>query len=532
MVNKKLQVWLPLLFSLVMIVGIVLGYQLQGAMGWKQNAGKAGRINNTTDEVLQLINQKYVDKIDSDSLNFRAIQAILGKLDPHSIYIPPISLADVNNSLRGNFQGVGIEFQIFNDTLNVLYVVEKGPAAEAGVLVGDQLIKVGDSTIAGKKLEGDAYKKFLRGEGGTAVELTVLRDNKMIPIKVKRGIVPIPSLDAAYMAAPGVGYIRLNKFAETTYIEFMQAMDKLKPLGMVKLILDLRSNGGGVLEAAVNIADEFLADGKMIVYTEGDKVKKKEFRSTKPGVFEKGELVLLMDERSASASEVLAGALQDNDRATIVGRRSFGKGLVQEQFGLSDGGALRLTVARYYTPLGRSIQKPYGTSAALYRDEIMDRFQHTDSLSNDSAFTKGKAFKTKGGKTVYDGGGISPDVYVAFDTATLSKEGSKLYVTNALSDFTYQFYKQNKTTLGQIKDAGSFEKNYTVPLSAWDSLVNFAKKDSINLTVNNTRLRDETLQRIKALLARQLFRNDGYYEVENSDNPAYKKALEIMAAKN
>ena len=528
MVNKRLQVALPLLLSLVMVLGILFGYQLQNAMGWKKNNSVRG-INSAADEVLALINQKYVDKVDVDSINQDAIQAILNRLDPHTVYIPETRLADVNNELRGNFQGIGIEYQVFNDTLNILYVVDKGPGAEAGLLVGDQLIKLGDSTIAGKKMKVEDYRKLLRGEGGSVALLTVLRNNKFITAKVKRGMIPIPSLDAAYMAAPGVGYIRLNKFAEVTYIEFMQAMDKLKPLGMKKLILDLRGNGGGVLAAAVNIADEFLSDGKMIVYTEGNKVKRQEYKSNKPGVFEEGQLVVLMDELSASASEVLAGALQDNDRCTIVGRRSFGKGLVQEQFSLSDGGALRLTVARYFTPLGRSIQKPYNKVRKIYSEELLGRFHGTDSLSGDSAFIKGKAFKTRKGKNLYDGGGITPDVYVAFDTSVVSENGARFLATGILSAFTYQYYKQNKSAFAGFQNARAFDTTYSLSPNTWDLLMDFAKKDSLKLAPNNYKLREESLQRIKALLARQLYRNEGYYQVENRVSPAYKKALEVIA---
>jgi len=411
---------------------MVVGYQLQGAMGNKRTGGN-GINNSSSAEVLELIKEKYVDKANIDTLNLAAIDAMLDKLDPHTLYIPALRLDDVNNGLRGNMQGgLGIEFQVYADTINIIYVVDKGPAAEAGLQVGDQVIKIEDSVVTAVHRTVEEIRKMLRTNGDTKVNLTVLRNNKQQTITVKRGLILIPSLDAAYMAAPGVGYIRLNKFAETTYKEFMQAMDMLKKRGMNKLILDLRDNGGGILDAAINIADELLEDGRLIMYSEGDKVKKKEYSSTKPGVFEKGPLVLLINENSASASEVLAGALQDNDRCTIIGRRSFGKGLVQEQFGLSDGGALRMTIARYYTPLGRSIQKSYALGRKLYNEEVFERFHHGDSTNNDSLYAKGKQYKTVAGKIVYGSGGIAPEIYVAYDTAAFPKGAAHLFNSNII----------------------------------------------------------------------------------------------------
>lgn len=524
--NKRFQVWLPLLFALVMVWGMIVGYGLQNNMG-KKRSGNNG-INNASAEVLELIKLKYVDKANTDSLNLAAIDAMLDKLDPHTIYIPAMRLGDVNDGLRGSMQGgLGIEYQVFADTVTIMYVIDKGPAAEAGVQAGDQVVKINDSTVANRHKTTDEIRKLLRSEGNL-LNLTLLRNKKLQTVTVKRGLIPIPSLDAAYMAAPGTGYIRLNKFAETTYKEFMQAMEKLHKQGMKKLILDLRNNGGGVLDAAVNIADELLEDGRLIVYSEGDKVKRKDYNSTKPGVFELGPVVLLMDENSASASEVLAGALQDNDRCTIVGHRSFGKGLVQEQYVLSDGGALRITVARYYTPLGRSIQKSYALGRKLYNEEVFERFHHSDSTNNDSLYTKGKLYKTAAGKVVYGGGGIAPDVYVGYNTVAYVAGAAQFFNSNVISNFTYQYYKQNKTTLPAWKTAHTFATSYSLPINTWNNLVEFARRDSINLPLNDTNLKAESLERVKALLARQIWRNEGYFEVENAEDATYKKALEVI----
>ena len=367
--NKKLQVWLPLIFSIVLIAGMFLGYQLSAPQGGKSDFFSSNN-RSTLQKALDLIRLKYVDSVNVDSLQGKALQEIMNDLDPHSVYLPPVDLKEANEDLAGNFDGIGVEFNLFSDTVNVVYVIQNGPSDKAGLQIGDKILKVNDSTLAGKRLSVDEIKDIIRGPGGSKAVLQVLRNNQQQTITVTRGTIPVPSVDAAYMIDKTTGYIKLNKFTESSYEEFMHAMEILKKQGLQSLILDLEDNGGGFMNEAVDIADEFLDGDKLVVYTEGVNNKKREYRCKRPGLFETGKLVVLVDEFSASASEVLAGALQDWCRATIIGRRTFGKGLVQEQYPLGDGSALRLTVARYYTPLGRSIQRSYEKGKKIYMDEV------------------------------------------------------------------------------------------------------------------------------------------------------------------
>lgn len=356
--NKKLQVWLPLLFSLVLIAGMFLGYELNKVPGTK-NSFFSSNSRSTLQEALDLIKLKYVDAVNTDSLEGKAITEMMNELDPHSVYLPPVELQEANEDLAGNFEGIGVEFNMFSDTVNIVYVIPNGPSDKAGLQIGDKILKVNDSSITGKHFSTDEIKKYIRGQHSSKAVLQILRDGKPQVVTVSRGTIPVSSVDAAYMIDKTSGYIRLNKFTENSYEEFMQAMETLKKEGLQSLVFDLRGNGGGFMNEAVDIADEFLDGDKLIVYTEGVNSKKREYRCKRPGIFEKGKLVVLVDELSASASEVLAGVLQDWCRAKIIGRRTFGKGLVQEQYSLNDGSAIRLTIARYYTPLGRSIQRSY-----------------------------------------------------------------------------------------------------------------------------------------------------------------------------
>jgi len=527
--NKKLQVWLPLIFSIVMIAGMFFGFELHKRTGTKSFFGRDNRTS--LQEALDLIDNRYVDKIGIDTLQDNAITEVMNHLDPHSVYIPASDVSTANEGLVGNFEGIGIEFNIFQDTVHVLYVVPDGPSDKAGLKIGDKLIKVDDSSIVSKTLPSTDIRKMIRGKGGSKVKLTLIRDNTTQYFYVTRGTIPLPSLDAAYMVDASVGYIKLNKFAEPTYREFMAAVERLQKEGMQKLILDLRGNGGGYIKPAVNIADEFLDGDKMIVYTQGANVPKEEYKAEKDGVFEKGKLAIIVDEMTASASEILAGALQDWDRATIIGRRTFGKGLVQGQYELSDGSAIRLTIARYYTPAGRSIQRPYDKGKKVYMEEIIDRYQSGEAFSADSIhyLKDQKVYKTlKEGRKVYGGGGIVPDVFVGVDTGKLTRSVTQLYLEGRFNNFVYQYYIRNRAAMEQYKDPADFARRFQNSDEAWNQLVEYAQKDSINLRNVSAKDKAGIQDQIKAYLARLKWRTQGYYQVFNNYDPAVQKAVLVL----
>jgi len=525
--NKKLQVWLPLILSLCMVAGMLIGYRIKGNM--PNNGVFFMEKQRPVQEVLDLINRKYVDEENIDSLGTLAIETILSKLDPHTIYLPVKELKEVNEDLEGIFFGIGVEFNIINDTMNVVNVLDKGPSDKAGLRVGDQFLKVNDSLIAGVNVNADLLKRLLRGPAGSKVNVTFLRNKRQQVAEITRGAIPLYSLDAAYMVTDSIGYIRLNKFSETTYREFMQSMEKLQKAGMTSLILDLRDNGGGILTEATHIADEFLSGNKMITYTEGAHSPKKEYRCNKEGVFETGKLVVLANEGTASASEVLIGALQDWDRATIVGRRTFGKGLVQEQYQLSDGSGLRLTVARYYTPLGRSIQKSYSNGAEDYNHDLIDRFKSGEMNYADSIkHTNEKKYTTKSGDTLYDGGGITPDVFVGYDTTAFDKPLMRSLLNGTLNRFVYLNYLQNQDQFDKYKNSKEFASNYQVDDATLNRFKEFAKQDSINFNFKNEVEKEHLAKQIKVLTASQMFRTEGFYEANNNYDDMMKKALEIL----
>jgi carboxyl-terminal processing protease len=524
--NKKLQVWLPLVFSLVMVSGMFFGFKLHQQTGSAKGFFKRDR-RTSLQEALDLIKDRYVDSVGIDSLQDDALQEVVNNLDPHSVYIPATDLGEVNEDIVGNFEGIGVEFNIFSDTVHVLYVIPNGPSDQAGVRTGDKILKVNDSSIVSKTLSSQAIKKLIRGKSGSQVKLTVLRDQTTQFLYVKRGTIPLPSMDAAYLLDSTAGYIKLNKFSETTYKEFMGAMEDLQKRGMKSLVLDLRGNGGGLLSQATAIADEFLDGDKLIVYTQGTNIPKQEYKARKEGVFERGKLVVLVDELTASASEILAGALQDWDRATIVGRRSFGKGLVQEQYVLSDGSALRLTVARYYTPSGRSIQRPYDKgNKKVYMEEIYDRYENGEMLSADSMhFSKEHPYKTSGGRTVYGGGGIAPDVFVPIDSSLFIRSVTRLYLDGRFNNFVYTYYIQHLPEWEKYKTPAEFQNRFTNLQDAWNQLVSYASKDSINLKNVPANDKKEIQDRMKAYLARFRWRTQGFYQVSNANDKTVDSAM-------
>lgn len=528
---KKLQIGLPLLFAIIMIFGMTIGYKLRENIPANKGLFERGK-RSSIQEVIDLIRSNYVDPIDTDTLVEEAVEAMLSDLDPHSVYIPASDLGDVKEDLQGNFQGIGVEFQIIRDTVHVVSVLPGGPSEAAGLKVGDQFIKVGDSLVAGN-ISSDRIRSLLRGPGGSKVSVQMLRVQAKFNTTITRGTIPLFSVDATYMIDNQTGYIHLNKFSSTTYEEFMTAIEKLQAMGMKKLLFDLRDNSGGILGEAVDIVDEFIDEEKLIVFTQGAAQPKVEYKTKRPGQFEKGKLVILVDENSASASEVVAGALQDWDRATIVGRRTFGKGLVQEQYELSDGAALRLTVARYFTPSGRSIQKPYSDGRTAYRDELLERYHNGELVNGDSIkVAQGKAYKTKGGKTVYGGGGITPDIFVPYDTTGFTKDISPLFIDQDFGKFIYTYYLRNRTFLDKFKTPAQFAEGYNQENEAYQQLQQYIKVNNIQLPSLPENDQVELKKRIKTWLARQMFRMDGYYEVNNRYDQTYIRGLKELGIEN
>ena len=525
--NNKLKIWLPLLFSIVMIIGMFMGYKMRDAMPGKSFFST--QKPSSVQEILDLLNSRYVDSINLKSLSDTAIEAILSKLDPHSVYIPAEDLQQINEEIKGSFFGIGIEFNMLDDSLHIINVLEGGPSDKAGLKTGDVILKAGDSLISGRKITTERIRNILRGPEETNVLLTILRNGKKQVTEVGRGNIPIKTVDVAYMLDSTTGYIKLNKFSTQTYKEFMNGLLTLKKQGLKALVIDLRGNGGGVLDEAVEIADELLEGDKLITYTEGLHSPKKEFRCRRQGQFEQGKLVILADEGSASASEVLMGALQDWDRAIIVGRRSFGKGLVQEQYDLRNRAALRLTVARYYTPIGRSIQRSYKDGAKSYYSAISNRYTDgemitADSVKNDTS----KIFKSQKGKKLFGAGGISPDFFVAADTNKMSITIAKIYSRGTLADFGYRYYKDHQTAFTGYKNAMQFAQNFIVKDNEWKYFEALAAKDSIPLNTVTPKEKTIIEQVLKSSLARQLFHTEGYYETVNENDNFIKKALEVL----
>lgn len=514
--------WLPLSISIAMIAGMWLGYKMRDSMPRKSFFNIERK--RTVEEVLQLIESKYVDEINDNKLADTAIEAILAKLDPHSQFIPARSVDQVNEEISGGFYGIGIEFGVYDDTLHVVNVIKEGPANKAGILIGDKILKAGDSIISGKKKDSESMRQILRGNRGSQLILQVLRNNVKKEISVSRDIIPVSSIDAFYMLDVKTGYIKLNKFSQKTYREFMESLEVLQKKGAIQLVLDLRGNGGGILDEAVEIADEFLSGDKLITYTEGIHSPRKDYRCRREGLFEKGKLIVLADEGSASASEILMGALQDWDRATVIGRRTFGKGLVQEQYDLSDGSALRLTVSRYYTPLGRSIQRSYASGSNAYYKEILERGIDT----NVAIASNAKVYTTKAGKKVFGGGGITPDINIGMDTARLGMVVSEIYTKGLLNDFGYRYVVSHPQIQSSYKAPFQFMSTFNVDGDAWEFFKMMAAKDSIQMNAATPAEISFLRRYIKLSLARQLWRNEGYFEVMNAEDETIKKALEQL----
>ena len=484
---------------------------------------------------LYAISNLYVDPVDDSKLVEDAITGMLEKLDPHSNYMDPEETKEMTEPLQGNFDGIGIQFNMLTDTLYVIQVIPGGPSEKVGLMAGDRIIMVDDTLIAGVKMKTTDIMKRLRGPKGTEVNIKVLRNKnpELIEFKIIRGKIPVTSLDAAYMADKQTGYIKLNRFAASSADEFRDALAKLQKQGMKNLILDLQGNGGGYLNIAIELADEFLDKDKLIVYTEGNKQPRDEAKSTAKGNFEEGRLVVMVDESSASASEILSGAVQDWDRGVVVGRRTFGKGLVQKPIPMPDGSMIRLTVARYYTPTGRSIQKHYENGKLEdYQHDLIDRYNRGELMSADSIhFPDSLKVQTKKlGRTVYGGGGIMPDYFVPIDTILYTDYHRNLVAKGAVIKFTMQFIEGHRKELAnKYKKFESFDEKFVVDDDMLANLKEIGEKEGVKFNEEQYQKSLPLIKtQLKALIARDLWDMNEYFRVMNTTNESIQKALEIL----
>ncbi|SMO36587.1 S41 family peptidase [Solitalea koreensis] len=484
------------------------------------------------DKVLQVIDERYVDSVNIDEIENKAVQSVMSQLDPHSQFVDANTYRTINESLEGNFEGIGIEFHVINDSLLVVSVIQDGPCEKEGLLAGDKIVAIEGESIIGVK-NSDIINK-LHGPKGTDVVLSVVRPGVkgVMDFHVTRGQVPINSVEVHYMLNTETGYIKISQFGATTHEEFLKAMADLKNKGLKSLVLDLRGNGGGYLRAATALADEFLPNKQLIVYTQGRKQPREDYYATGGGVFEKGPLVVLIDENTASASEILAGALQDTERAIIVGRRSFGKGLVQDQIKFPDGSGLRLTIARYYTPLGRSIQKPYDKGIEAYKNEVGYRLKHGELFhadSNKMAFNDLIQYHTANGKIVYGGGGIMPDYFIALDTSrnalftTITENG-------ILTKYGYEFICKNDASLKTYKSLNDFLTGFSLNEKKLNEILKMASSKGLKYNLVGVKSAANPINtQLKAMVARWFWGEEGFYKVINAEDKMIAESVNIIS---
>lgn len=526
--NSKFQIRLPLFIAMGVAAGILIGATFTDTS--PVNGDLSANVQKLK-EVLTLIDRNYVDKVNTDKLVDDAIEKMLSDLDPHSSYITAEERTRANESLQGNFEGIGIEFNIFQDTIVVVSPLSGGPSEAVGIQSGDKIIKVDGKNVAGVGFTNRDVQDNLKGPKGTEVKITVLRKGKKEPIvfDIIRDKIPQFSVDASYMLDNEKGYIKISRFSATTYEEFKVALEELKQQGMKKLILDLQGNPGGYMNQAISIADEFLGDKDKIVYTLGKQTRyNTQALAEKKGMFEKGELIVLVNEGSASASEIVTGALQDNDRALVVGRRTFGKGLVQAPMDLSDGSELRLTISRYYTPSGRSIQKPY-TDEDEYAHDIAYRFEHGEFFSADSIeFNDSLKYHTKSGRTVYGGGGIMPDYFVPLDTTATSAYLNRLFNSNSMQEFTFNYVGKNRSMLEEMKYSDYFD-NFQISDKMFRELVEVGKQNGVEPNWDDLNKNKSLFAtHMKAQIARQIWNNNGFYPIFNQTNEILQQAVKMF----
>lgn len=523
---------MPLLMALCIVIGVVIGTFFANHFSSQRlniiNSG-SNRLNN----LLHIIDDQYVDKVNLDSLVEKAIPQILGDLDPHSVYISAKDVQTATDDLKGSFSGVGIEFVIREDTIHIQGVIKNGPAERAGLLAGDKIVTVDDKPFVGKTVTNEEAQHRLKGPKDTKVKIGVLRygEKKIQQYVVTRGEIPTKSVTATYMLDDDTGYIRIKNFGENTYPEMLIALAKLSQENFNNLIIDLRDNTGGYLQSAVQIINEFLPNNKLIVYTQGRKSPRQEYKSNGKGSYQKIPLIVLINESSASASEIFAGAMQDNDRATIIGRRSFGKGLVQQQIGFPDGSMIRLTVARYYTPSGRCIQKPYSPGDKNYEEDLLERYEHGEFFSQDSIKHTGPAYHTSIGREVFGGGGITPDIFVPEDTLGITSYYKQASMSGLILQFAFTYTDENRLKLNNFTEMMALS-DYLVKQNTVDKFATYADNRGLkrrNLMIQKSH---HLLQRyINSRIIYNIMDEDAWVQYLNLDDPVIRAAQKVFKDK-
>ncbi|MHC1706304.1 MAG: S41 family peptidase [Bacteroidales bacterium] len=529
--NKERNVpYLPLLFALLLLTGIFIGTRIGTDNTRKGLFSRESRFNKIND-LINYVKDSYVDTVNDLQLYDGAINGLLQQLDPHSSYIPAADFHDVMDPLRGNFEGIGVQFRIVSDSIVIMNTIPGGPSAKAGLKAGDRIVRVDGKKILSEKITDAEVIKHLKGPKGSKVMLGIFRRGTpgLISFTVTRDVIPTYSVDAAYIIEPGTGYIKISRFSATTSKEVTEAIMDLLDQGMKSLILDLRDNTGGYLQSAIDLAKEFLPEKSMIVYTEGRKRPRQSYYADRRGLFQQGQLIVLIDEGSASASEILAGAVQDNDRGLIIGRRSFGKGLVQEELDFKDGSAVRLTVARYYTPTGRCIQRPYDKNHRDYEMEPMKRFLEEGAHPDSIHFPDSLKYKTPKGKIVYGGGGIMPDLSIPLEKNDAANVLHTLINNGTLVQFAFEFTDRNRPYLATFTDYKKYDTGFIVSDKILKEFIDFAAK-------KGTAFNDQSLQKskeeiksyLKSLIARDIFDDKGFYPIYNKTDKTIQKALEVL----
>ncbi len=519
--------YLPLFIGVAMGAGVFLGSKLDfnnpSAKLFSYNAKKE-KLNRLID----YIDYEYVDDINTDSIVDVTVNRILENLDPHSVYIPPEELEGITESMQGDFIGIGVSYYPYRDTISVINTIKGGPSERSGIRAGDRILMADKDTLYGERLLKEGLANKLKGELNSQVQLKVFRKGKgVFDVVVKRGRVPLRSVDASYMLDENTGFIKINRFAETTYKEFKNALDSLQDLGAKALVLDLRDNGGGFIAPALKMADEFLKDDALIMFTKNKKGAIENNYATRNGSFEEGQIYVLINENSASASEIFAGAIQDNDRGIIIGRRSYGKGLVQREMALGDGSAIRLTISRYYTPTGRSIQKPYENGNKEYFNEYLERYKNGELQNADSIHVADSLkFKTPGGKIVYGGGGIIPDIFVSKDTTRVGEALNYMLRSGHMRRYVFEKLDTERDFYNQFTEE-KFNQEKVIDDTFADDFLLYIRKNGIDIYLEQNNYRDQLKKYLKAIMAQQLFGTSAFEQIINKDDKMVQKVLSL-----